>query len=339
MKETKPLQTIEAKAPEGMMIAPKELIEVIGLSHWTLSTHQIWLALLNHSWGAMIDDPNADFEIEISALRGTHDSNDRLADHLLTIQKTVVSAKHGGKVTRVQMLAGTTMSAEDNPRGILRYNWPKNLVRILRNPAQYGKLDLKTVASFTSKYALRLYELAAQRIELHKQTEEIEINHFRELLGVPAGKMALYADFRRFAIEPAVREVNALSPYDVTVEPVKVGLAVKRVRLSWAKKKAFTSAEQAAVKEVNSHRAGRQARQAGTVERVVLSLTPEQIQNGYNAAAKLGARIDKYRIYDDWLHMVSNFDKAPDIPAAHFVEFCKKAALRQTGKTNPLFNR
>jgi plasmid replication initiation protein len=321
------LRTLEAIAPEGQMIAPRHLVEVIGLSHWTLATHKIWLKLLHHAWGELIDDPRQDFEIQIADLRGSHNANDRLSDHLLTMQKTVASATHNGKTTRVQMLGGTTMDTEEHIRGTLRYNWPKDLIAILRKPALYGKLEIKTVNAFTSKYALRLYTIIAQRVGLNKTTEEISVDTLRDWLGVEAGKLAPWSNLKKFAVDKAAQEVNDLCAlFSVEIEPVKVGKAVRRVRVSWQKREPFSADEQKAVTEVNRHKAGRRARLAGTVETVAdVHLSEIDIQKGYEAAAQI-CRIDKHAAYADWRGMVTALPERPKNLTGHFIEFCRKRA-------------
>ena len=334
MPEKAAIQTINVKAPEGQMIAPKHLIEVIGLSHWTLSTHKIWLALLNNAWGERLEDPTAEFSIPLAVLRGSHNANDRVDEQLLIIQRTVISAIHGEDTTRVQMLGHTTLPTDGAPTGTLRYSWPKALIKILRNPAQYGKLDLKTVSAFTSKYALRLYELAAQRVELHKQVEEIPLDHFRELLGVPADKLATWSDLRRYAIEPAMAEVNGLSAFTVNIEPVKVGRAVTRVRMSWAKKAAFSAAERNAVAEVNRAKVGRKARLSGSVETVVdapkaLLLSPQALRTVADFTESQGCRLDMAVMYQRWLGMWQGSGNTPDNPIGNFKAFCMAEVNRQ----------
>lgn len=322
------LRTLEVTAPDGQMVAPKHLVEVIGISHWTLATHKIWLKLLHHSWGQLIDDPRQDFEIQIAELRGSHDSNDRLSDHLLTMQKTVASATHDGKTTRVQMLGGTTMDTEEHIRGALRYNWPKDLIAILRKPALYGKLEIKTVNAFTSKYALRLYTIIAQRIELtHIATEEISVETLRDWLGVETGKLGPWSNLKKFAVDKAVQEVNDLCAlFSVEIEPLKVGKAVRRVRVSWQKREPFSAGEQKAVQEVNRHKAGRKARLTGTVETIAdVALSEIDIQKGYEAAASI-CRIDKHAAYADWRAMVAALPTKPANLTGHFIEFCRKRA-------------
>ena len=73
-------------------------------------------------------------------------------------------------------------------------------------------METKMLSSFTSKYALALYEalrcgsiFAAERGNRHSDAAA--------LAGRRAGKLERYPDLNRKAIRPAVNEVNALSPY------------------------------------------------------------------------------------------------------------------------------
>jgi hypothetical protein len=131
------------------------------------------------------------------------------------------------------------------------------------------------------------------------------------------------------ALELAVREVNALSPFTVKAEPIKRGKRIAEVRLSWAKKEPFSPAEKAAVREVNRAKAGRKARVAGTVEQVVPELSPSAIEKGYEAAAPI-CRIDKYRAVQLWEDEVAGYAEPPSNPTGHFIEFCKRIA-REVG--------
>lgn len=275
-KSKKPgqLRTIDAIAPDGQTIAPRSLIEVSGTSNWTAETHKIWWTLLDHAWGARMDTPGTQFEIDTAALRfGGHKANDRLSDHLLRLQKTVLIVPVEGKrVLKVQMLGSTVMGKDENEPGVLRYDWPVNLVKVLRNPAKYGKIELKTVTAMRSAYAIRLYTVVAARFaERHNQPRaELTLGELRDWLSVPDDKLVAWSDLKKRAIDPALNEVNALCPlFSVQIEPVKVGKAVRRVVVTWDAKPAYSAMEQLAVDEVNRHKAGRGARVAGTVEGVV----------------------------------------------------------------------
>lgn len=87
----------------------------------------------------------------------------------------------------------------------------------------------------SSKYALALYELIAQRARLsYVRSETFDIDQFRALIGVPAGKLGTYSNLLKFAITPAFEEVNKLADFHVAFEPIKEGRRVGSIKVAWA---------------------------------------------------------------------------------------------------------
>lgn len=326
MNDKTPIRTKDVKPREGEMIKPAEIIGIAGIEGWSLADRRTWNLLLVNAWGDRLEDPTADFEIPLRELRGLHDSNDRVRESLERLQKTLVRAQLSGGVTRtVQMLGGTDITDSDRETGKLKYDFHRKLVPLLRKSEIYARMEIKVLSAFTSKYSLALYEVIASKIALRKSSEEITVAALRQWLGVESGKLDRWPDLNRKAIAPALHEVNGLSPFEVSIEPIKRGRKVERVRVSWAKKEPFSPAEQAAAREVNRAKVGRAARLSGTVERVA-TLTDEQIQKGYDEAAKVGPRIDKHAAYADWSAMVKALPEPPDNPTGHFIEFCRRRA-------------
>lgn len=321
------IKTKNVSPREGEMIKPGEIIGIPGMEGWSLADRRTWNLLLVNAWGDRLEDPTADFEIPLHELRGLHDSNDRVRESLRKLQTTLIAARlSNGKSRTVQMLGGCDIDDDERAEGVLKYDFHRKLVPLLRASEIYARMETKVLSSFTSKYALALYEALALRINLRRTVEDISLDTLRNWLGVGEGKLTQWAHLQQRALGPAVAEVNALSPYSVDIAPIKRGKKVESVRVTWAKKEPFSPAEQAAAREVNRHRAGRVARIAGSVESLVRELTPEQIQKGYDAAAKVGARIDKHAAHADWLRMVRTFPKPPDNPVGHYIDFCKKRA-------------
>lgn len=322
----KKLKSKDISPRSGEMIKPAEIIGIAGIEGWSLADRRTWNLLLVNAWGDRLEDKTADFQIQLSELRGLHDSNDRVRKSLEKLQTTLVrvTLPNGTKRT-VQMLGATDISDEDRPDGMLNYDFHRKLVPLLRNSEIYARMEVKVLASFTSKYALGLYEVIASKINMRRQEDTLDIGVLRQWLGVEDDKLQEWSDLRRFALNPALDEVNGLSPFVVGAEPIKRGRKVVQVRLAWSKKEPFSPSEQSAAREVNRAKAGRKARISGTAERVIPDLSPDQIQKGYNAAAEI-CRIDKNAAYADWQGMVSALPDAPRNPVGHFIEFCRKRA-------------
>ena len=318
-----------AKKP-GEMVKPAEIIGIPGMEGWTLADRRTWNLLLMNAWSDRLEDPAADFTIPLRELRGLHDSNDRLRRSLKTLQTTLVEAHMpDGALRTVQMLGGTDINDSDRESGILKYDFHRKLVPLLRASDIYARMEVKVLSAFTSKYSLALYEAIAARINLRRTSEELEIRTLRQWLGVEEGKLGQWAHLQQKAVKPAVDEVNAFSPYEVEIEPIKQGKKVARVRVTWAKKEPFSPAGPAAAREVNRCKVGRTARIRGEVETVirVRELTDDEIMKGYKAAAPF-CRIDKHAAYSDWRGMVEGMPVPPSNPVGHFVDFCKKRAAQ-----------
>lgn len=319
------IKTKDVAPRPGEMIKPGEIIGIPGMERWTLADRRTWNLLLVNAWGDRLENPTAEFRISLHELRGLHDSNDRLRASLAKLAGTQIRARlPDGKSRYVQVLGAYDIDDDNRTDGQLIYDFHHKLVPLLRVSEIYARMEMKVISAFGSKYALALYEALALRINLNRSIEEIDLETLRHWLGVDEKKLERYPDLNRFAIQPAVQEVNALSPFSVMIEPIKRGKKVATVRVTWAKKQPFSPSEQAAAREVNRHKAGRTARIAGNVESLVRELTPDQIQKGYDAAAAVGTRIDKHAAHADWLAMVRNFPTPPNNPVGHFIDFCRK---------------
>ena len=334
----KPLRSSSVPRREGELIKPGEIVAIDGVEGWTLAERRIWNLLLVNAWSDRLEDPGAVFEIPLIELRGSHGGNDQLRAYLFKLQTTVVRARspRGGELT-VQMLGGTDLDRADRKAGTLRYEFSQMLVPLLRDSEIYARMEVKVLSAFTSKYALNLYEALAARINMRKTAETVDLAALRRWFGVPDGKLILWSDLRRYAVEPALREVNAYSPIAVEAEPVHRRRKVAAVKLSWSKKEPFSPAEQVAAREVNRHSTGRKARTTGAVEQAVdggggpIEGVPELpaglLQRTRDAvSAETGIRLDIHAAHADWQNWVAGMKEPVRSPAGHFVDFCKRRA-------------
>jgi plasmid replication initiation protein len=305
------------------IVKPAEIIGVGGLEEWTLADRRTWNLLLKNAWGDRLENPTADFFIPLAELRGLHDSNDRLKASLEKLQTTLVHARlDDGSIRTVQMLGGCDIWDSDRAQGVLKYDFHRKLVPILRRSEIYARLELKVINSFTSKYSLALYEEIARRVGLHKSRETVPLKKLRSWLSVPEGKLLRWPDLWRYAIKAAVDEVNSQSPFDVSIVPVKRGRSIVGVDVSWFKKDPFSPAEQAAAFEVNRHSVGRVARRKGQVE-VIPHVTGELLEQAKDIIRDSGKRLNVYTLVADWRDLVKGMAHKPDNLAAHWLAFVR----------------
>lgn len=249
-------------------IKPTELIQISGHQNLTLNARRS-ITILWHNAHRQGIAEGKDYTIELADLRT--DGNRALApveEAVLSLMQTVLTVKLAdGRVRRVQFLGGNDMSDPTRPAGTLTYSFDKRLVEILRDSSIWGKIALPVLMAFSSKYAVSFYENASQWFNLqHKILHDMTIDEFREMLGVEEGKYQAFGDLNIHVIKPAVLEINALAPFNVSVTPMKSGRRVAGVKIGWWGKS--NEELQAAWKEAQRSKVGRKARISGSVETV-----------------------------------------------------------------------
>ncbi|MEM1101951.1 MAG: replication initiation protein [Pseudomonadota bacterium] len=264
--KAKSSRTLDVAPNIGEMVKPVELIEIKGAARLTLADRKLYNTLLHNAFGPDLASENRHFEIPLSELRVSHESNDRLAASIEALMTTLVTMQRSdGSTDRVQLLGWNNLSDPRRRRGTLRYAIPPELALVLRDSVVFAKLELEVLRSFSTKYALALYEAIARRVRMaYVFTEEFELDAFRELLGVEKGKLTTFGNLNSVAIKPAVLEVNALSNFVVSVVPRKTGRRVTGVLVGWHEKD--VEGRKAAYAELQRPRVGRRARITATVE-------------------------------------------------------------------------
>ena len=258
-------KTHELTAYGAEMIKPNELIEIKGSGPLTLQDRRIFNVLLNNAWGKSIINHGEVFTIDTAELKETDQKNQRLKRSLRRLMTTVIVAvKDNGDDVETQLLGSRRIT----PSGTMTYSFPNELAEVLKDSSVFAKLDLEVMRSFSSKYAFALYEAIARRINLkHKFNEDMKIEDMRDLLGVEAGKLDAYRNLRLKAIEPAVAEVNAITPYQVTISPVSKGRKVVGFKMYWHVKD-----EQGLIKsykELQAAKVGRTKRQEDATDTII----------------------------------------------------------------------
>ncbi|MBV9826043.1 MAG: replication initiation protein [Alphaproteobacteria bacterium] len=269
MPETdKKLRTIEVEPDEISLIKPGELIDIVELSPLTLQDRRIYNLLILNAWGS-IGEPK-EHRIHKRDLRGTHNVNDRVGESIMRLMGAIaqvsIEREDGKSYTRRVQLLSSTDEAIDND-GLLYYSFTAGLRAIIKQSSQFARLQKDVMYSFSSKYALALYEMVQKRGNLkYKTSEEFTLDRFRALLGVDKGKLTLFKNLKLRAIDPAVLEVNGLGEFGCKVEPIYEGRKVTGIDLSWWQKN--VDEKKAALREVRISRVGRKARLRGTVEHI-----------------------------------------------------------------------
>ncbi len=221
----------------GTLVKPGELIDLKEVTALNLTDWRIYNQLLANAWEDI--DKNVIHRIHKSYLRGSHGSTDRITESLKRLMGAIATVKitKDGKPSHlhVQLLgANIVQEAED---GYFYYKFPDEMRVIITRSTVFARIKSHVMYALRSKYALRLYEIVQKRVNLKfKRYEEFTVDEFRNLLGVPKGKLKRFADLNKHAIAPAVEELDRVGCHKVWTENIREGRTVKKIVLYWFEK-------------------------------------------------------------------------------------------------------
>ncbi len=256
-----------------------ELIEITGAHALGAADRAILNLLYQHAHDSgRLGEADAEWELPMAAIRPSkHESNDRLRDCLERLMRVVVQvplpdARTGeARVVLTPLFEFFDLPADEGIAGaVIRFGVPKKLRPVLERSNRWGRIKAEVVCAMTSKYAMALYELVQLRSGLDRCVEHFSLERFRDLLGVPPGKLTRGPDFERRVIEPALLEVNGLSDMGVKIELTRVHprAPITGVTLAWWRKEGDEF--RTAYAERRRSKLGRMARLRGEVETVNL---------------------------------------------------------------------
>lgn len=266
---TKSFRVLELRPSRDTAAKPAELIQITGHQTLTLNARRS-ITILWHNAHMQGIEEEKDYTIEIDDLKpDDHKGYEMVEEAIVALMQAILTVRlPNGRIRRVQFLGGNDLDDPDRPAGGLTYSFDKRLVEILKDSAIWGRIALPILMAFTSKYAVSLYENGAQWSGLtRKQYQDFPLDEFRSMLGVEDDKYPAFGALNKHVIKPAVLEINALAPFNISVLPIKSGKRVTTIRVGWWPKSKPEMDE--AWKEVRRSKVGRKARISGRTEAVL----------------------------------------------------------------------
>ena len=89
---------------------------------------------------------------------------------------------------------------------------------------EFLNMDIKSLMLFKSTYAMRIYELCLQRIKI--KNVRFRLEEFRACVGATKKSYDELTPLRKRVIEPALKEINRKTPYQISVKYEKSGKKV-----------------------------------------------------------------------------------------------------------------
>lgn len=268
-------RTVAQRYNSDGIVKAGEMIEVRHASALTLHDRRVLNLLIRHAGEHIADE--REHVIPMRHLRTpTHKGGERVRDSIERLMTTLVLVPtkdgNGRKATRrTALLADTTTTDdEDNPQGEVRYSFSPTMQDILHRSEYWGRIKPHVMFAFSTKYALALYEALCLRRNLSRCEQDFTVEEFREVLGIAPDKLKGFPQLKQSALSPAVEEINALSDFNVEVEPIRQGGQQRGTligfRVRWETKE--PDAWNEVLTELMRSKVGRKARIRGTVESV-----------------------------------------------------------------------
>ncbi len=177
----------------------------------------------------------------------TANNRDHLIDTVISLVGRVVTYNVFGKDAcdkeawrmTSALLADAGFSSD---RRVLRYSFPNSIVDLLKHPSLYARINLAVQRKMRRAGAMALYEFYLDTLGARRRDIEftIDLSSLRLLLGT-TDKFEQFAAFRRYVIDPAHQEINAVSDLRVSVAQMKrqgravsaLEIRVERVGEGW----------------------------------------------------------------------------------------------------------
>jgi hypothetical protein len=225
------------------------------------------------------------------------------------------------------LLGGAVTHKDDRKTGVLRFEIPALLCEVIRAPCRFSRLRLHFMIGLSGKYAVTLYMLFESVSNMNTPVLDVALPQLRQWLKVPEGKLNEWFDLKRFAITPAIKQINGnpeAAGFTVSMEEIKEGRAVDRVRFIVAKTEARLTEEK------SYHPAP---------EKPTITAEPSSSAAAYNLptsayeqAKKAAPNWDIYELERQWREWMKD-KPVPDNLSGAFVNFCKTKAKKSAAPT------
>ncbi len=247
---------------EGMVKAG-ELVEATYPEGATLSAvaRKVLVLLLAKAAGDAWQDH--EHQITKGELRGSHQSNDRLARVLDELQRVLLrvrvrSPRGHDAVLVAPIIAQRIEELDDDARSVVFWRFSEPMRRVMQASDHYAEMQQQAVMAFESRYSVTLYEYGCLLYRRQHPTWQGSLAELRELLGVPTGTYRDWTGLRQKALDMAKSEIDHIAPFTLTWRESRRGRAVVAVELRFEPKDPEAAA--AARAELNGARTGRKVR-------------------------------------------------------------------------------
>ena len=207
----------------SLALATKEVKKHVGAVHikgsLTFLQRKIANVLLANAYDDLLTEEKYRIRIRDLAEVAGFDSNNYafLKSALRSLTKLSVEWNVLDEEGQPEWGIATFLAGAQISRGICTYSYSPFLREKFYNPEIYARINLGIQREFSSGHTLALYENCV-RFRGVRTTGWIELQLWRDLLGIEDGQHTSFKYFNRDVLKPAIREINSTSDILLRVE-------------------------------------------------------------------------------------------------------------------------
>lgn len=200
---------------------------------YTERDRKLWVFLLHAVFDELGDRPLHTLSVrEINTvfreLGGEHGTK-WLWESAKRLAKTTIEWEYTLGDDRVQGIASlfhAEVHKAARSTGQLRFGFPPLLIPILKEPSRFARLRVHFLLKLSGKYAVTLYEILEAYVNRRDGQCRVTLDELRTWLKVPEGSYSNWKDFRKWVLDPAIKQINddpLGAGFSVEYEPVRKG--------------------------------------------------------------------------------------------------------------------
>lgn len=201
---------------------------------------KIWATLVALAWDNLrinnIHHANArDIARLFRDLTGGASGSDWVMASAKRLMQSTLEWDNPDEMGAVPLLSGLRIKKSS---GEILYQFPDFLVEKMLDNTKFSRIRLHFMIGLSGKYSVTLYVLLESAVNKRVPVIDLSIDELRKILSVPEGKLARWVDLNRFAIEPAIRQINdnvAAAGFSVSLSTITSGRRITHVRFTLKK--------------------------------------------------------------------------------------------------------
>ncbi|MFV5517029.1 replication initiation protein RepM [Acinetobacter gerneri] len=124
-----------------------------------------------------------------------------------------------------------------NDKGMVVMYLNRNVISMIsRLEANFTQYLLEQVSEFKSKHSIRLYELLIKYRDIGT-SKKFEIEELRSKLGLENDEYKVTADFKKYVLDVAIKEISDKADIQIKYEQFKEGRTISHILFKFIKKK------------------------------------------------------------------------------------------------------